>query len=509
MKAMKSQWRGVGVLSLVIAVFLVVLCGGPAFGQQAERLSVTVGQIQIVDTPFAVRSFSAADKSVVKVEQNSERQLKVTGLRAGATDLQVSGEGQASALYTINVLENVENVVAAMKKDLDTVPEVEIGANMNRVVVKGEVSSIEHWRLLKKVIDLYAPVAVNLATFRPTPEVMLALKTAFDKLGYKTQQEGDAVSTEPGTIAMKYSGNNLFISGLVYSSNDVGRIMSVIEAQDWLAVTPKGDTVKADEPKVAAFVDLKIVPVMLELDAVFVGVTDKEEKEIGVNLAKAGLVVIDTTAAAFAGTIGADRSSGWTGSYTINSGLKGALQFFSGGGPGRTQNAGHMTFRNDAPDWKSYQSGGTLKVRTATQNVIGLNDIDYGLIMKVRGGLIDANTAELDLQLELSYPVPIGSDYDLKRNRVETSVNCPLGQTLVMAGMKSLIEQSSKDGVPFLKSIPVISWFFSEKTESLSDTKVLILMSPQLAPGSRPTAPVSAETMTTEQEAAIPVKERK
>ena len=153
-------------------------------------------------------------------------------------------------------------------------------------------------------------------------------------------------------------------------------------------------------------------------------------------------------------------------------------------------------------------SGGTLKVRVATRDATSLEDVDYGLIMKIKGGLLDAKTASVDVNLELSYPVPVGTDYDLKRNRIETTINCPLGQTMVLAGMKSLIEQSSNEGVPFLRSVPAISWFFSEKNRLKEDSKVLILLSPQLAGAPTEARPVSEQTAPTLEESDKPTEQR-
>ena len=174
--------------------------------------------------------------------------------------------------------------------------------------------------------------------------------------------------------------------------------------------------------------------------------------------------------------------------------MQGALKFFAGSGPGRSQNAGHLTFKNDSPEWRLFKSGGTLKVRIATRDAVGLSDINYGLIMKVKGGLLDAQNVAVDLDLSLSYPVPVGSDYDLKENKVETTINCPLGQTMVLGGMKSLVEQSSNEGVPFLRSVPIVSWFFSEKNKMMQNNKVLILISPQIVGATTPSRPVSEET---------------
>ncbi len=491
-----------------------LLLGGLAWSQaaaDATQVVVSVGKMEVLNVPFPVQGFRMADQSLAKVETQGAQQLRVMGVKSGITDLQVTGEGGVSALFSITVVENINAVLSAVKRDLDSVPEVDVTINLGRVVLKGEVSNVEHWKHLLKVVELYRDSVANLATFQPTPEVMMALKAALEKAGLKVADEGQAADT-PGTVQLRFSGNSIFINGLVYSQKDKDRIVQIVEAQNWLTIprpaAADGSAAAATEdPRVKALLNLEIVPTMLEMGVVFVGVTDAEEQQIGVNLARAGLVALDSTSAAFQGNL-ASRSSGLTGSYTINSGLQGALKFFAGSGPGRFQTAGHMTFKNDSPEWRSYHSGGTIKVRVATRDATSLEDIDYGLMMKVKGGLLDSQTAAVDVDLELSYPVPIGSDWDVKRNHIETTVNCPIGKTLVLGGMKSLIEQSSNEGVPYLRSIPAISWFFSEKNRIKQDSKVLILLSPQIAGQAEEAAPVSLETLDTVEEAAKSTSKR-
>ncbi len=488
----------------VLSAALVLVSGWcPVVAADAEILTISVGKMELINVPFPVQGFRMADQTVAKVETQGPQQLRVMGLKAGSTDVQVTGEGGLSALFTVNVVENINAVLVAIKRDLDTLPEVEVTINLGRVMLKGEISNIEHWNYLQKVCELYKGSIANLVSFHPTPEVMLSLKAAFEKAGIKVvDADAQTAKPVPGAISLSFSGNSIFIKGQVYCQKDKDRIIQIIEAQHWLVAStkePQKDGAAAskapraeDDLRVSAVLDLEMVPTMLEMDVMFVGVTDAEERQIGVNLAKAGLLVIDTAAAGYQGTLGG--ANGWGGSYSINSGLQGALKFFAGGGPGRFQTAGHMTFKNDAPEWRSYHSGGTLKVRVATRDATSLEDIDYGLIMKTKGGLLDSKTVAVDVNLELSYPVPVGNDYDLKRNRIETTVNCPLGQTIVLGGMKSLIEQSSTEGVPFLRSVPAISWFFSEKNNVKQDSKVLILLSPQIAGAPRESAPVSLQT---------------
>lgn len=494
----KCGWFLVGMLSLVWAAAAL-----PVRAADAEPVSVTVGKMEVVNVAFPVQGFRVADVTIAKVEQQGPQQLRVMGLKAGTTDLQVTGDGNVSALFAVTVVENVNAVLTAVKRDLDSVPEVDISINLGRVVIKGEVSSIEHWKYLQKVVALYKDSVANLVTFQPTPEVMMSLKKAFEKAGVKVQDDNDAATPAPGSVSVKFSGNNIFVTGSLYSQKDKDRIVQIVEAQNWLTMKPAKEG--AEDPRVRAILDLTVVPTMLEMDVMFVGVSDEEEQRIGVNLMKAGLVILNSASTAFQGKFGASDSSGLTGSYTINSGMQGALKFFAGSGPGRFQNAGHLTFKNDSPEWRLFKSGGTLKVRIVSRDAVGLSDIDYGLIMKVKGGLLDSKTAAVDLNLSLSYPVPVGSDYDLKENKVETTVNCPLGQTMVLGGMKSLIEQSSNEGVPFLRSIPVISLFFSEKSKMMQNSKVLILLSPQIVGATTPSRPVSEETAPTLKESGTPV----
>lgn len=517
---MKNKNHTVTRLTVGAIVLSLTLLGTSVLqAADNDQVSVSVGQMALIDTPFAIKNYRVANPNLVKIETQGNQQLRVVGLASGTTDLHVTGDGSLSVLYTVVVVENINAVLAAIKRDLDSVPEVDVSINLNRVVLKGEVNSVQHWQYLCKVIELYKGSVANLTSFHPTPEVMLSLKDALEKVGYTVvtdaKQGGEAV---PGEVSLKFAGNNIFVTGSVYSQRDVDRITQVIDAQEWLKVSNRA--VKEGAPaeqqaqpmstfdaRVKAVLNLMIIPTMLEVDVVFVSVTDVEEKQIGVNLAKAGLITLDSVSAGFQGNL-ASGSSGMAGNYAINSGLQGALKFFAGSGPGRIRTAGHMTFKNDAPEWRSYHSGGTLKVRVSSQNATSLEDVDYGLIMRVRGGLMDSKNTALDVNLELSYPVPIGSDYDLKRNHIDTTVNCPIGNTLVLGGMKNLVEQTSEEGVPFLRSIPAISWFFSEKNNRKEDSKILIMISPQIAGAPREAAPVSLETAPAVQEVEMENKER-
>ncbi len=505
---MKAQNNKVSGLLWMIMVCCVLFCSALAGRAQPESLTVSIGSAEIVEVPFIIEGYTIVNREVITATQlPGQRRLQISGRALGSTDLLVTGGGR-DQVFQVTVVENINDVLMAMMRDLDSVPEVELSVNLGRVVVRGEVNSIANWDMLQRVIRIYEGKVVNLATFRPAPEVMNQLTDSLKQAGFTLLEADEPL--EPGKVRLRWSGNTIFIASQLYAARDERRLQDVVRTHPWLVVVDSLDQVREGDARVRALLQTEVIPTMLEVEVAFVGVSDVEYQQIGVNLVRAGVLAIDTTSAAFQGTIGRDRSSGFGGAYTISSGLQGALTFFRGTGPGRFVQEGHMSFRNDSPDWSQYQSGGTLKVRVAAGDTVGLEDIDYGMILRARGGLSDSDNVSLELNLELSYPMPVGTDYDLKRNTISTTISCPLGHTLVLGGMRGLVEQSSSEGVPFLRSVPVLQWLFSERNRVQEENQVLIMISPNLAgaPRVRETLPLSETSPRVEVEAQKPVQQR-
>jgi hypothetical protein len=394
-----------------------------------------------------------------------------------------------------------------VRKDLDNVPEVEAEVSLGKVVLRGKITKPARWKYLQKVVlPGYGDQVQSKVTFEIMAELLLQLKNDLEKTGFKVSEGAVGSGNQPGALSLSSSGNNVYITGSVYTQRERDTIASVVSAQHWLESRKPGDTKSDPDKDCFAFVNVEIVPTMLELDVAFVGLTDVESEQIGGNIAKAGLMFVKIAAdigGKYVKNEGTTQSG--TASYVVGTDLNGTMQFFAGSGPGRFKSMGHMSFKNEAQDWKTFQSGGTLKVRVTGQNVADLKDIDYGLLLKAKGGLADANTAALDVDLELSTPIPAGGDYDLKRNRINSTVLCPVGKTFVMAGTKELFEGITKEGVPILRNIPLLSFFFSEKGSKLENRKLLILISPQIARAPEKAAPAVDQTIGTVQEVEKPL----
>ena len=389
-----------------------------------------------------------------------------------------------------------------VRKDLENVPGVEADVSLGKVVLRGTVSKPQQWRYLKKTIlpsynVVGAERVVCKAMFRPQDELLLKLKTDLEKSRFKVM-EGSDKSDVPGTLSLLCLNNNVFISGTVYSRGDLDLIASVVAAHQWLKL--KHEQNDSDDDCYAVL-RVTVAPVLLEVDVAFVGVTATESDDIGANLAKNGVSFITAIGAAFHGAT----------TMTVNSGLNGTIQAIAGTGPGRFKSIGHLTFKNDATEWKTYQDGGTITLPIMGANGgVGTQPIDYGLILKAKGGLAGSDEAALELEVELSVPInkgnsPAGPIYDLKRNRISSSIQCPIGKTLIMGGSKQLTEGVTRSGTPVLGKVPLMSFLFSEKTETRDERSVLIMISPQIARAPSAAPALVEQTSGTAAEAEKPL----
>jgi type II secretory pathway component GspD/PulD (secretin) len=60
--------------------------------------------------------------------------------------------------------------------------------------------------------------------------------------------------------------------------------------------------------------------------------------------------------------------------------------------------------------------------------------------------------------------------------RLRTTVTIPDGSTLLLGGMKQLVDKKLNSGVPFLKDIPIISFFVSRNGTEMTKKKIMILV---------------------------------
>lgn len=518
----KNLSNSVGRLLTVLIILTGIGLTSSSAWAQNEQVTININAIRELDTPFAVEGFRVTDPNIAMAEKQGAQKLRVMGLNSGNTDLQVTGEGGQSIIYSIRVIGTSETLARSVQQALDDVPEIDVTVNGDKIMLKGELSSLSHWRLKEQVVLAFGESTIlDLTQLQLPPELILLVRSSLEKAGYDVVGKDETVGSKaPGKLRVEGSGRTIFVTGSVYSAMDIAKIKAALEAYTWLVVK-SDEAQEVSETSYTAVMNVGTLSTMLEVDVAFLGLSDEEQTKVGVNLFEAGLLSIEAVGAAAGEAVNMyskertkntvdgieeeseiksdvrSRKYNNGGTYAVASSLAGTLQLYIGRSPERLIHKGHLTFRNGAEEFKSFHSGGTLKVRVTSDNAAEIEDIDYGLMLKVRGGLTSEDDTALDVHVELSTPEMISGteDYDLKKDTIETSLNCRLGHTMILGGANRLLDGLTESGTPFLRSIPMLRFLFSEKSSGKTEKRLLILLSPQLVGAPRPAPPLSEETI--------------
>ena len=465
---------------------------------EAKLLRIPVGSLSVVDVPFKVENVSISNKDIVRVETLSDRQVRINGLKIGVTDVQLLGSNM-SQVYSVTVINDIRETFNALKRDLSDVSEIDLAINNGRIVLRGEINNISNWILKRKVTEAYGSVILDLTTYHPTPEVMLSLQKNFEKAGFKIVRKDTA--TKPGELAITQIGEMLTVTGSVYNPADLKTIDSILRAQPWLTLNTSATS--TDAALVKGFVNVQVVPEMLQIDIVHIALEKTDVERIGNDIKGlrnflSGAVSLDGVLSALrlrgektnygAGSFNGTNYPGGGAGFMAKGGgsLTGALAFLGQNGVVRARRAGFLTFKsNDTQDFRKMHSGGTLYLGSVGVNgatvISNLTEVEYGLILQVKGGLSGADNVSIELKQELSYPsqsvAPQGTQFDLKKFSTNTSITCKIGETIAVGGLKEFLQMNTtSESIPYLRNVPGLKWLISQDSDDFNETEILTLV---------------------------------
>ena len=480
-------------------LFLALILSVCALFAEDEKISMIVGTTKSIRVPFVIESYKMvpSKNDIIKVEA-SESHIRIMASAVGEVNLLVSGGGMSNN-YTITVKSNLAQTLRKLRNDLDTLTELDISTNEDQIVIRGTVTNPEHWALLMKVLPNYSGKCVNFATFKPSAETVLNLKKMLTDAGFTFAEQDKAPAL--GELAMKISSDTITLTGELYSQKDVDKVNQILATQTWLAVNGKADSSRG---QIQGIVNLTVVETVLQVDIVYVGIQESDSGKEGSNSNIFGGFSTQGLYDLVAG-----RGSG---SAVINGNMDATVRFLASNGITRTYHAGHVSFANNDPQGGSLHTGGTVYVKVNGVENGSLQNIQYGLKIKVTGGLI--SPTQTKLTLDLTNSALLGSDgdsYTLSEDTSKQTVLCDLDKTIVVAGSKKIAQDTSKSGLPVLRNTPVLKWFVAEDRDSTTETRLLILACPRLMkfnPDVQIDIPLEMETAPTYDEAKKDNKER-
>ncbi|MCL1888223.1 MAG: type II and III secretion system protein [Kiritimatiellaeota bacterium] len=464
-----------------------------------DRITLAIGEPRTVDLPILAENYKYAPQDVIKVTDFNGKQMRLLGLRQGDCELEVMGGGVTRA-YSVVVVDNIRKLYDRLLVDLDDLPELDITINQDYIVIKGEVSDIAHWKLLRQVLPRYVGACENRAVFRPSPENLIQLKKLLEQSGFAVSDK--AIPDEANQIGFQFAQNIITLTGRLYTQKDVEQIARLLSTQDWLHT----DGAPTDDGRIRVIVNTTVDPVMIDVGAVYAAISKGSTREIG---SEGNPLSIEGNFGYIFDII-AGRHNG--SSAVIGGSLNNVIKFLAENGVSRFKTAGHLSFISNNERSATFHSGGTVFVRVQGKDNGDLKEVPYGLAMTVSGGLIGGNKVKLDIEVTRDDPPLINKagDYDQKKNSVKTSVVCELGKTVALGGMKDITESTVEpSGVPYLRNVPVLNWFFAHESNVKTDLQLVILVSPRVqSEGAQIEIPPSIETDDTLYQADRPNAER-
>ncbi len=455
---------------------------GLAFAEEAT-LVLRPGESTLRSFPAAISAYDAP--ACVTVRPMGPSVLRLTaGASAGDGTLSMVFQGGATERLRVEVLDDAALYVRALRERVQGFKGVSVRGKDGAVL--GAVASRAEWEKLQaaivEVAEYFGRTPANAARIRVTDEPARVRKE-LEGLGYVVR---DRVGKDSplNELAVEERNGRLVVSGKTYSPEALEGILAALRNVGHLAV--------GAEPKpgeIACQVDVavdKYLPLTLRVAIAVITEDDVEQygqvNELTLNSALNFEWARDSVTGS---SRSRSREAGLVGNFGLSS-----KSFHVGENFGRALRTNSVSFTNHSGEPTKLHVGGTLMVNVGgntedSDDDGGLKPVEYGLTVEVEGGLISPN--EVVCSLDVSQddaPETLGDSAYVSGKQTSVSQKAKkmrLGQTYVLSNNKDVsVDWSEPSGVPILRKIPGLRWFFSKEEHSRRKATILLLVSPAL-----------------------------
>ena len=462
--------------SLMTMLAAALLCGAAA-AADAERVSVVVGESSTLNAPFEVTGFTPSSREIVNAEALGGSVLRVQGLKRGRCTLTVTGAAGLTHTYDISVVGNLASQLETLLQDLDTLPEVRAEIRGNAIRLDGEIKSIAKWEYYMKVVSVYGDVVNDFVRFSPGKEIARRLAELFADAGFSTvtNKFGADVAKWPFdsvAIVCNDSARSVTVQAAFLTKDRLTKADSILASIPWLA----RPGAKANPHAFTLLDEMRVANPIIRLGVAYYAISDSEIDALGNpdHTFEIGGVFDWVRAVA-----GSDTPNSKDASVQAN--INAIAKFSAETGIGRISDVSYVAFESWDEEGGEFKSGGTKYIEIATGLSSNVKDIPYGFIIKSKGGLVTEDKTMLTLDIEVSRAdEPKEHGVDKYEEHTKQTLTCPLGQTLAIGGFGGIEDSNNLDGVPIVRHIPIVKWFFANDTDNLVRRHVIILVSPEI-----------------------------
>lgn len=135
----------------------------------------------------------------------------------------------------------------------------------------------------------------------------------------------------------------------------------------------------------------------------------------------------------------------------------------------------------------SFRQGGEVGVKIATEHLTDVVFRQFGINLEITPEAASNGDITCEVGFRVSAPEDLNanSSNDIIFSKTETGTSAILkeGESLVLCGMSDDFKTKLKKGVPFLRKVPLLRFFFSDSNSSVSQSELVIVITPRIAKG--------------------------
>ena len=284
----KIQWRGMGIIMVLLAAGLLVISDA-----RAEQQTVQVSVGEAVSLPSEnISKIALADPSIADVVNLSDKELSIIGKKAGVTTLTiVKSDGSATQMYRIEVGNDAAAVTIRQMIGNNNITVRAIG---DALVLDGKVNDEIEAQRAVQIAGAYKAQVVNLLEVTRPRQIKVRIRIAevnteaIKNIGFQWFGPQGQVQ-----YAMQYVGGGSIVNGFIPTASEFGtegstfnpNTVSLTMLLDMLITKSYGrllsePTLVTFSGKEASFLVGEEIPIVQQLPQSFT----VEFKEVGVRM---------------------------------------------------------------------------------------------------------------------------------------------------------------------------------------------------------------------------------
>jgi len=180
MTLLNSNVRSNRLGAALLVAGLLLANAYPAFGQQVEQLSLTVGKSIVLDYPSDIRQISTSDPAVVDALAVTTREMLLHAKGNGSATIIVWSKTGQRSIYSITVEQNLEPLRKLLKETFPN-EDIQIQSTRDSLSLTGHVSSKDVGDRALALVSSVAKSIVNNLQIAAAPiekQIMLRVKFA-------------------------------------------------------------------------------------------------------------------------------------------------------------------------------------------------------------------------------------------------------------------------------------------------------------------------------------------